>query len=370
MSSKRGRKMYTVKAPIDLAIDAGNGTTCVTGDRAKPIVFPSVIGQIEDVRLDSHGSQGFTVHIEHKNEQTGDWQNRKTFAVGETANLLPGLKTRITSKERLGSEYQLVLILAGTVKALDALIDSQALEFRVKVNWWLNIPPIYYNLASLLYDLAGEYRVEYNGRFWQLEATVAHVYPEGAGAGAVYMLDESGIFVNHAFARGHTGIVDIGYRTIDCAIFEGPVLLDNTARSLTNSITGVYHLMQSWAMEDLNEDWSEEECETNLRRGFAILRHSKEQISLAPWIEDLGERLANLIDTDIFQKQWNGLGDVDRVVLAGGGSYMVAGPLKARYPNVIILREDYSHTQSVPYELMNAEGHIRLLMAERASAKL
>jgi hypothetical protein len=78
--------------------------------------------------------------------------------------------------------------------------------------------------------------------------------------------------------------------------------------------------------------------------------------------------LADLIDTDIFQKQWNGLGDVDRVILSGGVSYMVARHLKDRYPAAIHLREDYPHTRDVPYELMNATGHIRLLRAERQNA--
>jgi hypothetical protein len=56
---------------------------------------------------------------------------------------------------------------------------------------------------------------------------------------------------------------------------------------------------------------------------------------------------------------------VDRVILAGGVSYMVAPHLKERFPNVIILREEHPHIRDVPYELMSATGHIRLLRAER-----
>ena len=240
-------------------------------------------------------------------------------------------------------------------------------EIRVTVNWLLNTPPIYYRAASVLYDLAGQYRVEFNRKIYHLNAEVGHVYPEGVGAGACYMLDSNGRFINPAFASGHTGVVDGGYRTIDSAIFEGPTLLENSAQSLTNSITGVYQLMQRWAMDEFGEDWTEEECETNLRNGYAILRESKERADLSDWIDDLGARLADLIEADVFQKQWNGLGDVDRVILAGGVSYMVAHHLKERFPNVIILRDEHPHTANVPYELMNATGHIRLLRAERAA---
>lgn len=360
--------MYTVKAPIDLAIDAGNGTTCVVSDRGEPLVFPSVIQQVEDIRLDGRGSQGFTIHVERLNRQAGRYQERRSFAVGETATLLPGLKTRITSKERIGSEYQLILILAGTVRALADLIESEASEYKVRVVWWLNVPPVYFALAPLLEDLAGEYRVEYDNRVYRLEAGVGHVFPEGAGAGAAYMLSERGEFVNEAFARGRTGVVDGGYRTIDSAIFEGPMLLANSAHSLTNSISGVYQLMQVWAMDEFGEDWSEEECETNLRRGYATLRATKQTVDLSEWIDDLGARLADLIESDIFHKQWNGLGDVDRVILAGGVAYMVAPHLKERFPNVIVLREEYPHTATIPYELMNAVGHLRLLRAERLAA--
>ena len=92
-------KTYTVPYTVDLAIDAGNGTTCVVSERGAPLVFPSVIQRVEDVRLDGQGTQGFTVHIDHAGE-------RKSWAVGDTANLLPGLKTRITTKDRIGSEYR------------------------------------------------------------------------------------------------------------------------------------------------------------------------------------------------------------------------------------------------------------------------
>lgn len=361
--------MYTVKNPIDIAIDAGNGTTCVVTEKGTPRVFPSVIQQVEDVRLDGRGSQGFTIHVEWLDKKRGKWEGRKSFAIGETANLLPGLKTRITSKDRIGSEFQLMLILAGTVKALDELIESDLREFTAPVTWWLNVPPIYYSLSRQLYDLAGEYRVEFGKRCYHLTATVGHVYPEGAGAAAVYMLNEQGEFINPLFAQGHTGVVDGGYRTIDSCILSGPQLLENSASSLTNSISGVYQLMQQWAWDEFEEDWNEEECETNLRQGYAVLKQTKEKVDLGDWVDDLGERLADLVESDIFQKRWNGLGDVDRVILAGGVSYMVAHHLKERYPNVIILREEYPHTRNVPYELMNAVGHIRLLLAERAAAK-
>ncbi len=358
--------MYTVKYPIDLVIDAGNGTTCVVAERLSPFIFPSVIQQIEAVRMNL-GSQGFTIHMERYNTQTGAWQDRKSFAVGDTANILTGLKTRNTSKDRIGSEYQLVLILAATVRALDALIDSGAEEFKVKVNWLLNIPPVYYRMRQRMLDLSGSYRVEYGSHIYLIDAEVTQVFPEGAGAGAAYMLDHDGAFVNAAFAQGRTGVIDVGYRTIDTVIFDGPELIEPTAKSLTNSISQIYQLMQQWAMGEFEEAWTEEECETALRNGFIALRHSKERIDLDEWIEELGVRLADLVERDVFQKQWNDLGDVDRVILAGGGAYMIAPHLKERYPNVIVQREDYPHTADVPYEMMNATGHLRLLLAERAT---
>lgn len=361
MAARKTTTVYTVKHPVDLAIDAGNGTTCVVSGRAPSLVFPSVIQQVETVQLDGRGTQGFTVHIEPSGPGS-----RRSFAVGDTANLLPGLTTRNTSKDRIGSEYQRVLILAGTVLALEGMLKSDAGEVKVNVTWWLNIPPVYYRLAQKLYDLAGQYRVEYNHRVYRLTATVGHVYPEGVGAGAVYMLDEQGQFVNRTFAQGRTGVVDGGYRTIDSAIFEGAMLLESSAYSLTNSISGVYQLMQQWAIDEFEEEWTEEECESNLRRGYAVLRHSKLRVDLGDWHADLGERLADLIERDIFQKQWGDLSAVDRVILAGGVAYMVAGPLKERYPNVVVLRDEFAHTADVPYELMNAEGHMRLLLAELA----
>jgi hypothetical protein len=369
MTAKGKTKVYTVKNPIDLMIDPGNGKTAVVGERMAPILFPSVIQRVEDVRLDGRGSQGFTIHIERKNGTTDEYQDRRSWAVGETAMLLPGLKTRITTKDRIGSEYQLVLILAATARALAEGIESSSQAIKVTVNWTLNTPPLYYGSASKLYDLAGEYRIEYNRKTYEIAASVAWVFPEGAGAFGTYALDDKGRFAVPTFLEGRTGIIDAGYRTIDSAIFQTAILLENTAHSLTNSISGVYQLMQQWAMSELGEDWSEDECETNIRNGYVVLRESKERIDLSEWIDDLGSRLADVIDSDILQKQWNGLGDVDRVLLAGGVAYMVAPHLKGRYPNALHLREEYPHAANVGYEVMNVVGHWRLLLAERAAAK-
>jgi hypothetical protein len=362
-------RSYTLRYTPVLAVDAGNGTCCCVNDRnATMLVFPSVIQQVEDVRLDGSGSQGFVIHVDPMRNDSGA-RVRKSWAIGETARLLPGLQTRITSAARIGSEYQLVLILAATVRALAEMSESQAETIRAKVEWLLNTPPVYYGLADRLHDLAGQYTVEYAGRSYDLDARVTHVYPEGSGAAACYFLNDAGRIVNPQFASGRTGVVDGGWRTVDAVIFDGVTLLENTATSLTNSISGVYQLVQRWAMEDFGEHWDENEVERNIRNGYAVLRETKDRVDLADWKDDLGMRLADLIVTDVFEKQWNGLGDVDRVILAGGVSYMVARHLKDRYPAVVKLREEFAHTAELPYELMNAAGHIRLLKAQRLQAE-
>ncbi|MCD4685969.1 MAG: ParM/StbA family protein [Anaerolineae bacterium] len=361
-------KTYTLRYTPTFAIDAGNGTTCVINDRnPAALVFPSVIQQVEDVRLDGSGSQGFVIHVEPmRNDSAGIV--RKSWAIGDTAILLPGLQTRITSANRIGSEYQLVLILAATVRALADMVESEAETIRTDVHFLLNLPPVYFGMADRLYALSGDYTIEYEGKFYELSATVQHVYPEGAGAAACYFLNDGGRMVNPQFASGRTGIVDGGWRTVDAVIFEGMTLLENTATSLTNSISGVYQLAQRWAMEDYGEHWGENEIEKHIRAGFAVLRETKQRIDLSDMVADLGARLADLIISDVFEKQWHGLGDVDRVILAGGVAYMVEQPLKDRFPNAVMLRSEFSHTADLPYELMNATGHIRLLKAERLNA--
>ena len=75
------RKPQHVQYPVELAIDSGNGVTKVVSERGKPIIFPSVIQQVEDVRLDGKGSQGFTIHVDPMRaelgregaEVVGDW---------------------------------------------------------------------------------------------------------------------------------------------------------------------------------------------------------------------------------------------------------------------------------------------------------
>jgi hypothetical protein len=354
------KNQHTVKHPITLAVDTGNGRTCVETDRGARFDFPSVIQSTRDQRLDGTGTQGDVIHVTPN--PPGNAGARKSWAFGQTANLLGGLKIRDTSRNRIGSEYQLVLLLAATARALTGMYSTP--DVSATVHWLLNVPPVYWGLSDRLYEFEGSYTVEFDKQVFHITGQVTRVFPEGAGAAACYLLDSSGRFANAQYAKGRTGIIDAGYRTIDYTIFEGPIMLENTAHSLTNSVSGVYTLMQQWANEDFGETWSEDEIETNIQRGYCILRTTKEQIDLSGWIDDLGLRLADLIENDILLKAWDGLGSVDRVVLAGGISHMTAHHLIDRYPNVILRKDDFPACHGIPFEYLNIAGHMRLMKAD------
>jgi hypothetical protein len=353
------RNKYVVKEPISLAVDTGNGRTCIETDRGTRFDFPSVIQATTDQRLDGSGTQGDVIHVTPNPPGTAG--ARKSWAFGATANLLGGLKIRDTSRNRIGSEYQLVLLLAATARSLADMYQTP--EVTATVHWLLNIPPVYWGLVDCLSDFDGSYTVEFDKQVFHITGQVARVFPEGAGAAACYLLDSTGRFANAQYAKGRTGVIDGGYRTIDYAIFEGPIMLENTAHSLTNSVSGVYTLMQQWANEDFGETWSEDEIETNIQRGYAILRATKEQIDLSDWIDDLGLRLADLIENDILLKAWDDLGAVDRIVLAGGISHMTAHHLIDRYPNVILKKDNFPSCRDIPFEYLNIAGHMRLMKA-------
>jgi hypothetical protein len=357
------KNKHSVNNVITLAVDTGNGRTCVETDRAARFDFPSVIQATTDQRLDGTGTQGDVIHITPN--PPGNAGSRKSWAFGATANLLGGLKIRDTSRNRIGSEYQLVLLLAATARSLAGMYKTP--EVSAPVHWLLNVPPVYWSQADSLYEFDGEYTVEYGKQVFTIQGEVVRVFPEGAGAAACYLLDSTGRFANAQLATGRTGVIDGGYRTIDHAIFEGPVMLENTAQSLTNSVSGVYTLMQQWANEDFGETWSEDEIETNIQRGYCILRTTKEQVDLSGWIDDLGLRLADLIENDILLKAWDDLGAVDRVVLAGGISHMTAHHLTDRYPAVILKKDDFPACRDIPYEYLNVAGHMRLMKAEALS---
>ena len=358
------KNQHTVKEPITLAVDTGNGRTCVETDRAARFDFPSVIQATQDIRLDGSGTQGDVIHVTP--DPPGNAGSRKSWAFGDTANLLGGLKIRDTSRNRIGSEYQLVLLLAATARALAGMYKTP--EVSAKVHWLLNIPPVYWSLADRLHEFNGQYTIEYDKQVFTVTGEVVRVFPEGAGAAACYLLDSTGRFSNAQFAKGRTGVIDAGYRTIDYTIFEGPVMLENTARSLTNSVSGIYTLVQQWAAEDYGETWGEDEIERNIQRGFCVLRDTKEQIDLSGWVDDLGLRLADLIENDILLKAWDDLGAVDRVVLAGGISYMTAHHLIDRYPAVILRKDDFPAARDIGYEYLNVAGHMRLTKAETLNA--
>lgn len=407
-------KSKTYKTQHLLAADIGNGESFVT-DGENGAAFSSVRAPVEVQQLDGRGDHGFvvgivqrgnswlgyredeTVDFEHDsvtkliqivlNKGTEDEQrfpamtddpdeiehdhdNRRLdypgrvtqwYAIGDDASLYTRNPERDTSEDRIGSDYQLTLLLAGTVEYLNQhqYGNSDYDAIMVNVSWILNCPPIYYDSsAQYLYDFAGVYVVEYAGRIWTINANVQHVYPEGVGALGAYMLDQKGKLVNPFGKSEMSAVIDGGFGTTDWTLARGTKILTDSAWSQPGAISEMTKTMKRWARDRFNEDWNQQTCERAIRTGQHTVAKTAEVVSVQGWLDQLGSELWAQLDQDIVQEYL--LGNVTKILLSGGMSHMIEPYAIQAYPGLIIDRSQFDTIRDIPYHHMNAVGHVRL----------
>lgn len=407
-------KSKTYKTQHLLAADIGNGESFIT-DGENGVAFSSVRTPVEIQQLDGRGERGFTIGIVQKGNSwigyqddetidfdhdpldksvvivvnkgteeeqrfptmTGDFddidhdqEHRRVdypgritqwYAVGDDASLYTRNPERDTSEHRIGSDYQLTLLLAGTVEYFQQhqYGNSEYDAIMVNVDWLLNSPPIYYDdQAHYLYDFAGVYVVEYAGRIWTLNAKVQHVFPEGVGAAGALMLDSKGKLINPFGKNEMSAVIDGGFGTTDWMLLRGTKPLTDSAWSQPGAISEMTKTMKRWARERFREDWNQQTCERAIRTGQHTIARTGETVSVQGWIDQLGAELWEQIDQDIIQPYL--LGNVTKILLSGGMSHMIESYAIQAYPGLIIDRSKFDTIKDIPYHHMNAIGHIRL----------
>jgi hypothetical protein len=407
-------KSKTYKAQHLLGADVGNGITFVT-DGKNGVEFASVRTPVEIQQLDGRGERGFTVGIAQRgnswlgyhegetidfdhdsvtkqivivvNKGTEEEQRFSTMAfspeeiehdedhrrldypdrvtqwwvIGDDANIYTRNPERDTSEDRIGSDYQLTLLLAGTVEYFNRhqYGTSEYDAIMVNVSWLLNCPPIYFDSqATYLWDFSGVYVVEYAGKLWTLNAQVQHVFPEGAGALGAMMLDEGGKLVNPFGKTEMSAVIDGGFGTTDWTLVRGTKVLIDTAWSIPGAINDMSKVLKKWARERFREDWNQQTCERAIRTGKHTIAKTGEVVSVQGWLDQLGSELWDQIDQGIVQEYL--LGNVTKILLSGGMAHLIERHAVEAYPGLILDRSQFPTIANVPYHHMNAIGHVRL----------
>jgi hypothetical protein len=206
-------------------------------------------------------------------------------------------------------------------------------------------------------------------RKWRYEQIT--VWPEGIGAAACFVVDDTGTFVPSDVLTGETIILDIGAYTLDALKLVDGSFNPETLEHATWEQAGVHvHIREPMlrAVKDLGEDFkyvSVDDIDRVIRLGAASGDYTlsvTEDVDLKPLYDRCRERFAEWIANNIVDGVYGGFRGIRQVILVGGGTVMVEDHLKKWFPDKILSRKKHKLTRDLHPVDMNAVGGLRLAL--------
>lgn len=347
------------------SVDAGNGGTnavLATGKSYKRVYFPSV-------RAAATGdSLGLGSQWEHQFEYV-DWNGHR-YAVGDSVQHIRRAIEHHTGVNRYGNEFHQFLV----AKALaDLGISSGTVDLTVFC------PPGMYSelqkgITANFTQQKGAVSIRLKGdkklREWNY--TNVSVWPEGIGAAALFVLDDTGSPVQTDLLSGQVLFLDIGAYTTDALLLSDGSFNPETLQHATFEKSGVdEHIRQpilrylkkhSTDFELLTVDDIDRAIRDGAENGDYMLHTGAMDIDLASQIEHQTDRFAEWLANNILDGYFSGLRGIKSLVLVGGGAGMVGEKLKEWYGGKLLDTTKVPTVKKVHPVDMNAVGGLRLAL--------
>lgn len=350
-----------------VSVDPGNGG--VNGVLAKEKGYKSVY--FPSVRASASGDSlglGKALEIEY---DYVDWYSHR-YVVGEDVLKVSRKHLeRHTGANRYGNELHQFL----TAVALAKLGISKG-----TVDLTLFAPPgIFLDAQKLIqerfFDHAGKVEIQLKGdkkpRQWQYETI--HVWPEGIGAAACFILDEHGEMATSDVLNGDVVVLDMGAYTLDALKLNDGKFNSESLEHATWETSGVIaHILEPILrqVKKLGDDFSLltiDDIDRVLRLGLVsndyTLKVAGQEIDLAPLVEKHRERYAGWIANSIADGVFSGFRGIKSVILVGGGALLVEDYLQQWYGDKVLNRKQHASTRKVHPVDFNCVGGLRLALA-------
>ena len=320
---------------MDAGIDVGYSHTKVVGSEVAQR-FPSICGNVERARFSLNGRDPGVMILEIPGD--GSW------VVGAGALRLSRFRPRHEDRDWIESAAYLRYYLA----ALTELTTATGAEVGVVTG----LPVTYFaqDRVKLEQRLAGEFRVQREGRSWQrFRVTRVVVIPQPFGTLLGEVLDLRGRIVNQELAKGRVGVIDVGGKT------TGYLSVDKLAEvpPETGSIdVGCWEAL-TLIRDGVNARFPGLELEDHevaaLVAGGVSVRvrgesHDVEDVVNAA-LEPLAERVIAEATT-----LWNGAVRLDVILVTGGGAALVGPAICRHFPHARVV---------VDAAFANAQGYFR-----------
>ncbi|MTI71438.1 MAG: ParM/StbA family protein [Firmicutes bacterium] len=288
---------------MNVGIDYGRGNVKVVSNNTRE-KFKSYCGEAYTLDF-SYGKEEYIVTI-----------NDKEYFIGTLAEK-EGM-SRGFQKQKIDKESTIPLVATGVFLASD--------KSRVSVNLVTGTPISDYRKQQekVKEYIKGSYKVNIKG-YGEKEMKIKEIYvvPEGAGAYFSQVLNNEGKEENKELSKSKVGIIDIGFKTVNLAMFENLGFVDKESVTLNHGIH-----------EAINSIYK------RLSRDTDITLVEAEKITTGPEYERLAKKIKNGVNKFWGNKPY-------KMFLCGGGAHL----LSKYFTDVEVIRNP---------EYANAEGYFKI----------
>lgn len=302
-----------------VGLDVGFGFTKAAG-RGREISIPSIVGPAIDIKYHNDlvkTGGGHTYTIDGIDLFAGDFANLQSPSV---------LSPR--ARERTGTpvvETLLCVVLhklgvAGDVKLVTGL----------PVSW-------YADKDKLTAQLGGEHDYSVDGEPHQINVTDVAVVPQPFGSFFSAILDVKGRMTNPGLAFSRVAILDVGMHTTDFALADDLRYIEKSSGSIETAMAKAYELIARELQERYNRDMSVHAIDEALRNGATVDVYDQEHD-----IADLAQSALESVAQVILAKAmtlWGDARDIKRLLVTGGGAYVLGDYIKEQYPHAVTTQE-------------------------------
>ena len=308
-----------------IGIDVGyNAVKAVYGE--KMVVFPSIVGSPDESRFSLNGTGNDNSVIE---------VDGQGYLIGTEALAQSRFATRKQDRGWINSQEYKVLFLT----ALAQITKSS----RVDMDIVTGLPVNFYDDKEVLQNnLLGEHKIKYSDRPSQVfTIRNCRVIPQPFGTILSVALNDNGKAIeSNPYASGEidkVGIIDIGGKTVNLLTINRLREIGTETESHDSgtwkAISAVKKLIMS-KYPDLKEKHDHEVAEIIKDN---TLRYHGKSIDISDIVNNELAMLSNEITTHV-ANLWNKSGDLDRILITGGGALLIGKSIKAEFSQAEIVK--------------------------------
>lgn len=354
------------------SVDAGNGgtkTVLSTGKGFKTLYMPSVRAAATG---DSLGlGKGWELQYEYV-----DWYTQRYVVGDDVLRVTRRGVERHMGASRYGNEMHMFLTAAALAK------------LGVKeggVDLTLFCPPGLYNdmkpfMEKRFAESGGRVEIKLKGdkqtRKWCYENVT--VWPEGLGAAACFILDDTGAMHTSDVLTGDVVILDVGAYTLDALLLSGGNFNPESLQHATLEAGGTDTHIRQPIVRTLKKQAADfaavtvEDVDRIIRQGAETgnytLAMGGVEADLKPLIDRNRQRYAEWVSNNVADGFFDGFRGTKSVILVGG-SDLIEDHMRGWYGDKILDRKSHPTTKKLHPIDMNAVGGMRLALARRNGKK-